>query len=654
MTAEKGAAFAVEDRRSRLLIDAVVDYAIYMIDVDGTVLTWNTGGVRLKGYAAHEIIGKHFSTFYTPEDRAAGLPERAIATAGKEGRYQAEGWRVRKSGARFWAMVVIDAIRNESGELTGFAKITRDITERQEAQNNILESERRYRRLVEAVVDYAIFQLDREGLVTTWNTGAQRIKGYAPEEIIGQHFSRFYTESDRAAGVPAQALEQARIKGRFEAEGLRVRKDGSTFSASVVIDPIFDEAGEIAGFAKVTRDVSQRLEAEKQLKEAQAQLAASQKLEAVGQLSGGIAHDFNNLLMIVLGNLETAQRYAKQLSPSASLQRVLSNAMRGAQRASTLTSRLLAFSRRQALDPKPLDVNKFIASSVDFLRRSLGEQIDIEAVGSAGQWQIEADPSQLDAALVNLAINARDAMPDGGKLTIEGANVFADDEYSRVNPEVPSGQYVVIGVTDTGTGMSAETLSHVFEPFFTTKELGHGTGLGLSQVYGFVKQSGGHVKIYSELGQGTTVKIYFPRYIGKFENDEDREPEELEQATRSETILLVEDDTEVRTYLAEVLRSLNYRVIAAHNTQSALTTLLQPNRRVDLLLTDIVMPGLNGRDLGRRAQEIRAGLPILYMTGYSRNAVVHQGRLDHGVELLQKPVSQAELALRIRKLLDRC
>lgn len=296
MTAEKGAAFAVEDRRSRLLIDAVVDYAIYMIDVDGTVLTWNTGGVRLKGYAAHEIIGKHFSTFYTPEDRAAGLPERAIATAGKEGRYQAEGWRVRKSGARFWAMVVIDAIRNESGELTGFAKITRDITERQEAQNNILESERRYRRLVEAVVDYAIFQLDREGLVTTWNTGAQRIKGYAPEEIIGQHFSRFYTESDRAAGVPAQALEQARIKGRFEAEGLRVRKDGSTFSASVVIDPIFDEAGEIAGFAKVTRDVSQRLEAEKQLKEAQAQLAASQKLEAVGQLSGGIAHDFNNLL----------------------------------------------------------------------------------------------------------------------------------------------------------------------------------------------------------------------------------------------------------------------------------------------------------------------------------------------------------------------
>lgn len=358
--------------------------------------------------------------------------------------------------------------------------------------------------------------------------------------------------------------------------------------------------------------------------------------------------------MIVLGNLETAQRYAKQLSPSASLQRVLSNAMRGAQRASTLTSRLLAFSRRQALDPKPLDVNKFIASSVDFLRRSLGEQIDIEAVGSAGQWQIEADPSQLDAALVNLAINARDAMPDGGKLTIEGANVFADDEYSRVNPEVPSGQYVVIGVTDTGTGMSAETLSHVFEPFFTTKELGHGTGLGLSQVYGFVKQSGGHVKIYSELGQGTTVKIYFPRYIGKFENDEDREPEELEQATRSETILLVEDDTEVRTYLAEVLRSLNYRVIAAHNTQSALTTLLQPNRRVDLLLTDIVMPGLNGRDLGRRAQEIRAGLPILYMTGYSRNAVVHQGRLDHGVELLQKPVSQAELALRIRKLLDRC
>ena len=268
------------------------------------------------------------------------MPERALAVATQTGRFQGEGWRVRKDGSRFWAMVVIDIILDEFGELIGFAKITRDITERQEAQNSLLESESRYRRLIEAVVDYAIFQLDREGRVATWNAGARRIKGYAPAEIIGRHFSAFYTDADRAAGVPQRALEIARSEGRFEAEGLRVRKDATTFWASVVMDPIFDEAGDLVGFAKVKlRDISERVEAQNRLKEAQARLAASQKLEAVGQLSGGIAHDFNNLLMIVIGNVESAQRYAKQLPNSSNLQRVLSNAMRGAQRASALTSR---------------------------------------------------------------------------------------------------------------------------------------------------------------------------------------------------------------------------------------------------------------------------------------------------------------------------
>src|SRR6185369_6118947 len=335
--------------------------------------------------------------------------------------------------------------------------------------------------------------------VTTWNTGAQRIKGYDKSEIVGQHFSRFYTEEDRAAGIPQRAIDTARQTGRYEAEGWRVRKDGSRFWASVVIDAIHDDEGEFIGFAKVTRDITDRYHAQQELKETQAQLAASQKMDAIGQLSGGIAHDFNNLLMIVIGNLETAQQQATKLA-NATLTRALSNAMRGAQRAAALTSRLLAFSRRQALDPKPLDVNKFLAGSTEFLQRSLGEMIQIEMVGSAGLWMIEADPNHLESALVNLAINARDAMPDGGKLTIEGSNVFADEDYSRRNPEVAPGQYVVICVTDTGAGMTPEVASRVFEPFFTTKELGRGTGLGLSQVYGFVKQSGGHVKIYSEVG----------------------------------------------------------------------------------------------------------------------------------------------------------
>ena len=520
------------------------------------------------------------------------------------------------------------------------------------AEKSLVESESRYRQLVNAVVDYAIFQLDKEGNVTTWNPGAERIKGYAPDEIIGQHFSRFYTDEDRAAGVPAAALRQAAETGRFEAEGFRVRKDGTKFCASVVIDPIRDDSGNLVGFAKVTRDITERVEAARKLKEAQEQLAASQKLDAVGQLSGGIAHDFNNLLMIVLGNLETIQRHVRQGSSNPNLVRAVNNAMRGAQRASSLTNRLLAFSRRAALDPKPIDVNSFLNNLVEFLYRTLGEQIEIQTVGAAGLWQIEADVTQLKSAMVNLAINARDAMLQGGKLTIEAANLFVDDEYHRTNPEISPGQYVVVCVTDTGTGMTPETLSQAFEPFYTTKELGRGTGLGLSQVYGFVKQSGGNVKLYSELGQGTTVKLYFPRFVGKSAQDDEMQERDLASG-EAEAILVVEDDPDLRSYLGEILRSLDYRVVVASNSAEALGLLAKNGRHIDLLLTDIIMPGLTGRQLVEKARDQYPDLKVLYMTGYSRNAVVHQGRLDEGVDLLQKPISQAELAHRVRVILDR-
>ena len=634
------------------LIDAVVDYAVYMIDLDGQVLTWNTGAARLTGYSEREIIGRNFSDFYTPEDCAAGIPKKTLETARAEGRFAAEGRRVRRDGTRFWASVAIEAIRDDNGKVIGFAEVTRDITEWRQAQHDFLESERRYRRLVEAVIDYAIFQLDVHGIVATWNIGGQRIKGFMPGEIIGQHFSRFYTEEDRAAGMPKRALETAAQHGRYESEGWRVRKDGTRFWASVVIDAIYDDDKRLVGFAKVTRDVTERFEAQRALKEAQEQLAASQKMEAVGQLSGGIAHDFNNLMMIVLGNLETAQRYARELAGSANLQRALTNAMRGAQRAAALTSRLLAFSRRQALDPKPLDVNKFIHSAVEFLQRSLGERIQIEAVGAAGLWRIEVDSNHLESAVVNLAINARDAMPHGGKLTIEAANVFADDDYVRVNPEISQGPYVVICVSDSGSGMTRDILNRAFEPFFTTKEPGQGTGLGLSQVYGFVRQSAGHVKIYSEPGEGTTIKMYFPRMM-RDSVEEELADELVTEGESGETILVAEDDNDVRAYLVEILGGLKYSVIAAPTAQAALATLIQDRKRVDLLLTDVVMPGMNGRELGRKAQALRPGLRVLYMSGYSRNAIAHQGRLDEGVDLIQKPVSQSQLATRIRAALDK-
>jgi PAS domain S-box-containing protein len=642
-----------EVRRLRLLVDAVTDYAIFIISLDGLIVTWSPGARQIKGYEAAEIIGQPFSRFYTPEDLERGLPRRALETAARTGRFETEGWRVRKDGSRFWALVVIDAIHADDGELVGYVKITRDVTQREQAHQALIESERRFRRLVDAVVDYAIFQLDPDGIVSTWNPGAQRIKGYAADEIIGEHFSRFYTEPDRLEGMPARSLATAARDGRCETEGWRVRKDGTKFYASVVIDRIQDENGELLGFVKVTRDITERMEAQRALKETQEQLAASQKMEAIGQLSGGIAHDFNNLLMIVIGNLETAQRLARDVGEARSnLQRVIGNSMRGAQRAAALTSRLLAFSRRQPLNPKPIDVNKFLAGSAEFLQRSLGETIEIEAVGSAGLWHIEVDPNQLEAALVNLAINARDAMPRGGKLTIEASNIFLDEGYARINPELLPGQYVAICVSDTGCGMSPDVLSRAVEPFFTTKELGHGTGLGLSQVYGFVKQSGGHIKLYSEVDEGTTVKIFFPRLVSRTDEEEDQAPEMSGEGVSGETVLVVEDDSDLRTYLAEVLRELNYHVLTAANPEVALGILEQGSSRVDLLLTDVVMPGMNGRELGKRARQLRPDLRVLYMTGYSRNAVVHHGRLEDGLELLPKPITQAHLAARIRDVLD--
>jgi len=516
-------------------------------------------------------------------------------------------------------------------------------------------SEQQFQLLVQGVTDYAIFMLDPQGRITTWNSGAERIKGYHAEEIIGEHFSRFYTQEDQREGLPMRALLRATMEGRYEAEGWRIRKDGSRFRASVVIDPIHDDAAKLIGFAKVTRDVTERHRAQEMLDQARERLLQWQKMEAIGQLTGGVAHDFNNLLTIVIGNLETAQRQLGALSGGAAsrLKRALGNAMRGAERAAILTQRLLAFSRQQPLDPKPLDLNKFIAAEVEFLQRSLGETIEVEAVGSAGLWPVEVDAHQLEAALLNLAVNARDAMPNGGKLTIETSNAFLDQDYCSANPEVIPGQYVMIAVSDNGTGMTANVVERAFEPFFSTKSAGQGTGLGLSQVYGFIKQSKGHIKIYSEVGEGTSVKIYLPRLLQDIDRrEEEQQPTQAVEGPGHETILVVEDDRDVRAYLVELLRDLNYRVLSAHDAVSALGLIDNGEIGIDLLLTDVVLPGMNGRQLAEQAKHRRPDLQVLFTTGYSRNAIVHQGRLDPGVAMIQKPITQESLAARIRDLLD--
>jgi PAS domain S-box-containing protein len=639
--------------RLELLIDSIIDYAIYMIDLDGRVASWNSGAARLMGYAAEEMIGQPFAKLFTPEDQAREFPQGALGAAARTGRFESEGWRVRADGSRFWALAVIDAVRDHDSKVIGFAKVTRDMTERRLEQSRLLESERQFRHLVQSVVDYAIFRLDKDGVGVTWNRGAERIKGYSADEIIGRHFSIFYTEGDRAADLPARALATAAGEGRFEAEGWRVRKDGACFWASVVIDPVRNDNGEIVGFAKVTRDITERMETQRILRETQERLAMSQRMEAVGQLSGGIAHDFNNLLMIIMGNLERVRQDAQGLSGNTTnLQRSIANALRGAQRGATLTQRLLAFSRRQPLNPSILDLNKYLPGVGDFLQRALGETIEIKVTGAPALWPIEVDVPQLETSLINVAVNARDAMSNGGKLTVEASNQMLDRDYRRTNPEVAPGQYALICVSDTGHGMTPDVLARAFEPFFTTKEIGQGTGLGLSQVYGFVKQSGGHVKIYSEVGHGTTVKLYFPHTRGRADDTEDnRDPSRA--SLDSEVILVVEDDKDLRWYLIEALRDLNYRTIGAPDAGAALAVLEQPSAKIDLMLTDVIMPGGNGRELVKRARELRPELKVLFMSGYSRNAVVHHGRVDLDTQLVQKPVSLRDLAARMRDMLDR-
>lgn len=376
-------------------------------------------------------------------------------------------------------------------------------------------------------------------------------------------------------------------------------------------------------------------------------LRQSQKMEAVGQLTGGVAHDFNNLLTIIIGNLGIAKRGVVE----ARAERALNNALVGAERAAQLTQRLLAFSRRQPLNPRALDINKLIVAISDLLTRTLGENIELETISGAGLWNVEVDASEMESTLLNLALNARDAMPTGGKLTIETSNAYLDDEYCREHEGILPGQYILVAITDSGAGMSAETIDRAFEPFFTTKEAGKGTGLGLSQVYGFMKQSGGHVKIYSESGEGTTIKLYLPRREGNelvISGDDDLNSER----GGGETILIVEDDDGVRQYASEILRDLNYQIIEAKDSATALR-LLDADKKFDLLLTDVVLPGKNGRELANEVERRRPGTKIIFMTGYSRNAIVHHGRLDPGIELIPKPLTERVLARKIRQVLDR-
>ncbi|MEH2701617.1 PAS domain S-box protein [Rhizobium johnstonii] len=628
-----------EEGRFRLLVDAITDYAIYMLSPEGIVTSWNTGAQRFKGYKPPEILGEHFSRFYLEEDRAAGLPARALATAAEHGRFEGEGWRQRKDGSRFWAHVIIDPIRRPSGELIGYAKITRDLTERRAAEQAIRQSEEQFRRLVQGVSDYAIYMLDPGGNVSSWNFGAERIKGYRPQEIIGRHFSTFYTPEDREAGVPETALGIARAEGRFEREGWRVRKDGTRFWASVVIDAIRDEEGDVLGFAKITRDITEKMETQRALEQAREELFQSQKMEAIGQLTGGIAHDFNNLLMAVLGSLEILK---KRMPQDLSLTSLVDNAMQGAQRGAALTQRMLAFSRRQELHVEPIDVSGLVRGMMDMLSRSLGPLTVIETSFPVRLPTILTDPNQLEMAILNLVVNARDAMPSGGRIALRAS----EESLPSGKIPLPPGRYVRISVIDEGEGMDAKTLEQAITPFFTTKGVGKGTGLGLSMVQGLASQSGGRLMMKSSLGEGTTVELWFP--VASVEQTTEAaadRPRQEENATPRLRIVAVDDDGLVLMNTTLMLEDLGHTVFEAMAGPEALDILRK--EQVDLVICDHAMPRMTGAQLAQAIRSEWPDMPIILATGY---AEIPEGAGIVDLPRLGKPFSQAQLAEAISRI----
>jgi PAS domain S-box-containing protein len=631
---------------AQLWAQSTVDLALFALTSEGFVATWNPGAVRIYGYQASEIVGRHYSVLFSPDLQSAKPYEAELRDAREYGSYTTEGWRRRKDGSVFWASVVTTSLTRADGGIRGFAKVVRDESEKRRAHDAVLESERRFRLLVQGVTDYAIFMLSPEGRVTNWNSGAQRIKGYSADQIIGSHFSRFYTPEDIEAGVPRRALLTAAEEGRFEAEGWRVRRDGTRFRAHVVIDAIRDEAGLLMGFAKITRDVTEKHEAQQALEQTRAELFQAQKMEAIGKLTGGVAHDFNNVLQVLRGNLDLL--WSRSSGDEWSLTR-LGHALDAVGRGAKLASQLLAFGRRQALRPIPVNLATMIRGMDDLLRRAIGETIDVETVVTGGLWNAFVDSHQFENVILNLAINARDAMPDGGKLTLELANAMLDDRYVRTLSDVPAGQYVMLGVTDTGSGMTQDVIDKAFDPFFTTKPEGEGSGLGLSMAYGFVKQSGGHIRIYSEVGQGTTIRIYLPRSNAQAQELVRRISGPL--LGGNETILVVEDDLKVQATVIEMLKDLGYGVLKADDAVQALAV-LSSGMNVDLLFTDVVMPGpLKSPDMARQAMQLLPHLKVLFTSGYTQNAIVHAGRLDEGIELLSKPYSREDLAFKLRQLL---
>lgn len=672
-----------KQRYNQLVFDSALDYAIVVGDSTGKVTEWSEGAHQILGWSREEMLGQSLHRIFTVEDREMGVPEREMGQAISQGRADDDRWHLRADGQQFWASGVMMPIWDD-GQFSGVIKIIRDLTDRVEAENrrqrHTEQLAEQFQQLAETIPQL-VWISDAEGHDLYFNARWEAFSGLTFEQLGNNGWHSLIDAATREQ-ITAERSQALATQGQWETTFQMRRQDGLYRWCLCRALPIRNSEGEIVRWFSTCTDVDAmhlrsngfeqdavdlRVENGRQgasLAQSEADLGHErhergvaedkvrqlQKMEAVGQLTGGVAHDFNNMLTVIMGGLNLLM--AKLRRGDQNVQRYVDMALEGTTRAAELTHRLLAFSRQQPLVPEVVDLNRLVSGLSGLLQRTLGGSYQLEIVRHAGLWFAQADINSLEQAVVNLCVNARDAMEDGGAITVETGNVYLDDHYARVEG-VQAGEYVMVAVSDTGTGIDAKTLERVFEPYFTTKPIGRGTGLGLSQVYGFVTQSHGHLKIYSEVGHGTVVKIYLPRYLGEAKPAERLEIpfDEIPMAQEGELIIVVEDDPRVRLLTVESLLELGYRVLDADGGETALS-LLALHPEAAMVLTDVVMPGMSGRQLVDQIALTQPLMKVLYTTGYTRNSIVHNGTLDRGVFLLPKPFTLRDLAIKVRQVLD--
>jgi len=631
----------VETRRLRDRLAAVVEATSDFVgtaDIDGRVLYINGAGRAILGLGPDtDLGGMRIGDNLTEESKRLIL-EVALPATVRNGMWSGETTFVSRDGREVPVWQVMLAHRETSGRVAYVSSIARDLTERRLAEAALRESERRYRAIFEANAD-GVMIFDSDGRLIEANPAACAMHGYAKGEMVGQMVTRFIDPAGHETF--AELLKSVGLGREFSIAGNHVRRDGTVFPVEVHGSG-FLYAGLLHGLVMV-RDATERRDAEERLRR-------SQKMEAIGGLTGGLAHDFNNFLVVILGHADLLAERLGDSDPKA--RQYVESISRAGERAADLTRRLLAVARQQPLNPEPIDLNAFIAEIGPLLRRTLGEHIEVATAATASPWPVFADRSELETSILNLALNARDAMPDGVRLTIETSTATIGDGNSPPHADLAPGDYAVLAVSDTGAGMAREVLDRVFEPFFTTKAAGRGTGLGLSMVFGFARQSGGTVTVYSEPGVGTTFRVYLPRHRGAGETQAvHHAAATAADLPRGEaTILVVEDEPLVREFVVDQLRRLGYAVVEAENATAALSA-LDHTPRVDLMLTDVIMPGLNGPQLAAEARRRRPGLRVLYTTGYAEQATLHVAAMDSAATILAKPYRREVLAQTVHRAL---